>query len=135
MKIECPKCFETKEFAVKSKIVCSKCNEDLSGCEFRKPIMSGMAILAIGIFGGNFVEYAITDNRYPLNIEYSLIDSCVNSYEKSHDRNIYIDKRETCLCAMEETMNEISYIRYKVNKNAFYSSFRKNSTQCLKRQG
>ena len=134
MKIECPNCQKENNLKLEAKVKCGSCGEELTGSTYKKPIISGMALLTIGVIGGQFVDYAVTDNRYPLKTEYSLIESCANSYEKPVKRRIYSNKKEICLCAMEDTMNEISYIRYKVDKDDFLLAFEKNADNCIEQQ-
>lgn len=134
MKIECPKCDKENDLKLEAKVKCGNCGEELTGNTYRKPIISGMAVLAIGVAGGQIFEYAVTDNRYPLKTEYFVIESCVNSYEKPVARHIYGNRKKICLCAMEDTMNEISYIRYKVNESGFLSAFEENAKACIERR-
>jgi hypothetical protein len=134
MKIECPKCLKENDLHLEAKVKCGNCQEELTGKTFKKPIFSGGAILAIGIVGGQFAEYAVFDNRYPMAVEYSIIEACSSSYQEPVSRRIYGDRKKVCLCAMEDTMNEISYIRYKVEKKGFLSAFEKNANECMGRK-
>jgi hypothetical protein len=134
MKIECPKCFKENDLHLEAKVKCGNCKEELTGHTFKKPIMSGGAILAIGLVGGQFAEYAFFDNRYPMVVEYSIIEACTSSYQEPVSRTIYGNRKKVCLCAMEDTMNEISYIRYKVEKKGFLSAFEKNADECMERE-
>lgn len=97
--------------------------------------MSGGAILVIGLVSGQVADFVLFDNRYPMHVEYSIVDACANSNPELVSKNIYIDRRNVCLCAMQDTMNEISYIRYKADKESFLSAFRKNSNECMRREG
>ena len=81
-----------------------------------------------------FFDYAITDNRYPLNVEYSVMDSCINAYEEPLLLSMHRNKTKVCLCAVEETMNEISYTRYMIDKKGFLSAFENNAEECTERQ-
>ncbi|MCP5170218.1 MAG: hypothetical protein H6999_10750 [Hahellaceae bacterium] len=134
MKIECPKCFKENNLHLAAKVKCGNCQEELTGKTFKKTIMSGGAILAIGLVGGQVAEYAFFDNRYPMNVEYSIIEACTSSYQEPVSRAVYGNRKKVCLCAMEDTMNEISYIRYKVEKKAFLSAFEENANKCMKRK-
>ncbi len=134
MKIECPECQKENDLKLEAKVKCGNCGKDLTGSTYKKPIISGMAVLAIGVVGGQFVDYAVTDNRYPLKTEYSIMESCSNSYEKPVKRYVYKNRKKICLCAMEETMNEISYIRYKVDEKGFLSAFEDNANNCIEQQ-
>ncbi len=130
MKIVCPNCDNENQFDLTAKVQCSECEEDISNYTYKKPIMSGIAILTIGVLGGQFTDYAVTDNRYPLSVEYTVTNSCVNSYSGFMSKKGYVEKEKLCLCALEDTMNEISYIRYQVNEKAFSKAFRENIRAC-----
>jgi len=130
MKIVCPNCNNENQFDLTAKIQCNECGKDISKYTYKKPILSGVAILTIGVLGGQFTDYAVTDNRYPLNVEYAVMKSCVNSYAGSMLKNYYLRKEQLCLCALEDTMNDISYIRYKVSEKSFSEAFRKNIRAC-----
>jgi ribosomal protein S27E len=130
MKIVCPNCDNENQFDLTAKVQCSECGEDISNHTYKKTTLSGVAILTIGILGGQFVDYAVTDNRYPLNVEYAVMKSCVNSYVGYLSNNGYVRKESLCLCALEGTMNEISYIRYKVDEKGFSKAFRENVQAC-----
>lgn len=131
MKIECPHCFKENTLNLEGRVDCEHCQEDLANNSYKKPIFSGGTVLVIGILGGQIADYAIFDNRYPLKVEYSLIDTCLNSSDTALNRILYKKKREVCICSMQETMNEISYIRYKVDDKGFFSAFEANLKQCL----
>lgn len=134
MKIECPKCFKKNDLHLEAKVKCGNCQEELTGNTFKKPIISSGAILAIGLVSGQVADYAFFDNRYPMLVEYSIVDTCTNSNQDLVSKVIYINRRNICLCAMKDTMNEISYIRYKADKKSFLSAFQKNSNECMRRE-
>ncbi|PHQ15498.1 hypothetical protein CLH61_08240 [Marinobacter profundi] len=110
---------------------CEKCESSIEKFEIKKPlkVASIAAILAYG--GSQFIDYAITDNRYPMSVEYAVMDACVNSYASTLSYGAYGSKKKICLCALEETMNEISYIRYKVDEKGFLGAFRENVRECI----
>jgi len=109
---------------------CKTCSNDIEKFEVKKPLKAAgiAALLAYG--GSQFIDYAITDNRYPLIVEAEVIEACLSSYKKPVVRSVYGEKREICLCALEDTMNEISYVRYKVNEKAFLEAFEQNAKSC-----
>ncbi|GAA6133821.1 hypothetical protein NBRC116188_06100 [Oceaniserpentilla sp. 4NH20-0058] len=111
---------------------CKNCSNEIERFQIKKPLKAAgiAAILAYG--GSQFIDYAITDNRYPLDIEYEILNACSNSYREPVSYRVYGSRNEICLCAMEDTMNEISYIRYKVSEQAFLKAFDKNAENCQK---
>lgn len=135
MQIECPKCHKENNIKLNAIVRCGHCQEELSSHKFKKHIISSGAMLAVGIVGGQIADYVINDNRYPIKTEYSIIDACNNSYSELVSLSVYSRRKEICLCSMEKTMNEISYIRYKVDHESFASAFSKNSEICSEPNG
>ncbi|MFQ2148663.1 hypothetical protein ACK33U_08555 [Aeromonas jandaei] len=135
MIIECPKCSKKNDLHIEAKVKCGHCQEELTGHTFKKKIMSGGTILAIGIISGQVADYALLDNRYPMSVEYSIVDACTNADPELVSKTIYLHRKDVCLCAMKDTMNEISYIRYNVDKKSFLSTFQKNTNECIRREG
>lgn len=112
------------------KVYCGECSEVIKTVKFKKPMKAlGIAILCTAA-GGQAVEYAITDNRYPIKTEYEIVDQCVNAHGKAIKENAYKRIKKICLCALEETMNEISFTRYIVNENSFINALNRRIKEC-----
>ena len=93
--------------------------------------MKVAAIAAVLAYSGSqFVDYAITDNRYPLATEYELLEACVSSSKRPLSGYSYKNKQEKCLCALEDTMNEVSHIRYMASEDSFLDAFKLNAREC-----
>ncbi len=123
-------CQDKAKISTKVEFGCENCNKVIEKFTIKKPLrLAGLAaVIAYG--GSQFIDYAITDNRYPMKVEYSLLDACISSEKKPLDFNSYGDKKQKCLCALEDTMNEISYIRYKVDRKGFVAAYKKNARMC-----
>lgn len=123
-------CGENADIGSTVKFECKNCSTLIEEFKIRKPLKAAgiVAILAYG--GSQFIDYAITDNRYPLAVEYSVLEACSGSYSRSMSSLTLASSKRRCLCALEDTMNEISYIRFKVNETAFISSFKENIKSC-----
>jgi len=123
-------CGEEKEFGATIKIHCQSCSIVVKKISFAKPFkVAGIAVvLAYG--GSNFVDYAISDNRYPLDVEHAVIEACISSSQEPLSYRHFSKKRVLCLCAMEKTMNEISYTRYVVNESGFLQAFEEHAQSC-----
>jgi hypothetical protein len=120
----------TSQKIVEVKAYCSACSQELFKKTIRKPYQVA-AIFAVVFYGASqFVENAIVDNRYPLDVEFALVESCLNANERPISRGVYQEKKELCLCTAENTMNEISYVRYKINKKGFLAAFKENVKSC-----
>jgi hypothetical protein len=123
-------CGDKAEIVATVEVQCKNCNNVIEKFKIKKPLKAiGLtAILAYG--GSQFINYAITDNRYPLAVEYAVLEACSSSHNKPLSYSTYGSKKELCLCALEDTMNEISYIRYKVDKQGFLKAFENNAQSC-----
>ncbi len=123
-------CGEKAEIGATVKFHCKTCASVIEKFTVKKPLKAAgvAAILAYG--GSQFVDYAITDNRYPLDVEYAVLEACTSSHKQPLSYSSYGSKKKLCLCALEDTMNEISYVRYKVNEKGFLKAFESNAKSC-----
>ena len=131
MKIECPHCQTNNEIEFAENIACKECTKSFKGFNFRKrKLVSASAALLVGTVGGYQVNNAFSEDRYPLDVEYAIIDTCVNSSQSMIDISWYESKRDTCLCTLNKTEADISYSEYKQDNKAFLSAFLSNSKSC-----
>jgi len=95
----------------------------------KKPLkVAGItAILAYG--GSNFVDYAMTNNRYPIATEFEILNACINN-RGSLSSKYYHRAKKVCFCAMEDTMNQISSTRKRVTDAGFLKAFSENAKDC-----
>ena len=134
MHIECPSCQLENKIEYAENISCSACKESFSGHtykRFKKPLISATTALIIGIYGTYKIDDTYFDEqRYPVNIEYELIDNCVNSSSRVLRNSQYITKKEVCSCALEQTMIKINYSELKKNESNFLTRFKNNIRKC-----
>ncbi|PSW24302.1 hypothetical protein C9J19_20280 [Photobacterium phosphoreum] len=121
-----------KERNVKIKVAtyCGECSSVMEKFTIQRPLKAIGLSLLVAYGGSHFIDYAISDNRYPLSVETEIFDSCLNSYEKPLNHNDYRNKKSVCICALQDTMNEISFMRYSVDENGFSSAFLNNINRC-----
>jgi len=111
-------------------VSCGACSNQLIKKTITEPYKVA-AILAVLAYGtSQFIEYVITDNRYPTKVEYEITRACVSSSQSALQYKSYSEKLDICLCALEDTMNEISYIRFNVDEDGFLKAFRENTKEC-----
>lgn len=114
--------------------MCGGCQKSFSGHtykKYKKPFLSATTALIVGLFGGYQADQWLTDNaRYPLETEYALLDSCINGADSVANRFQRAKKQEVCMCALENTMSEISYSQLHENTSNFSSRFRAYVQQC-----
>lgn len=118
------------EIGATIKFHCTACANVIQRISIKKPFKAAGMGAIIAFASSQFIEYAVTDNRYPLDVEYAVIEACTSSDKKPLPYAKYVSKKEQCLCAFQETMNEISYVRYLVNEKGFLQAFKNNAKSC-----
>lgn len=99
--------------------------------KIKKPLISATTALIIGVFGGYKAEQAIfKDQRYPVKIEYQLLDHCINSSRNLRGLSQQAKKTEVCICALNKTMKEFSYKDLKESELKFLAHFNSNTRSC-----
>ncbi len=101
-----------------------------------KKIASILMTLIVGGVAGHHIDdivekYNLEMDRYPLKVEYSILDSCISNYDKPISRRVYGNKTDICICTLEKTELVHSYADYKVDKNTFLDLFEKFSRECM----
>jgi len=134
MHIECPSCSTVNKIEFGENILCSECKESFAGHSYKKikkPLISTTAALLIGAFGTYKTDKIFfEDQRYPLRVEYELIDSCVNSSRMLMNASQHVNKTQTCICALNKTMKVISYQDLKKSESEFVTRFRSSIASC-----
>lgn len=134
MHIECPSCSTDNKIEFGENIICNECKESFAGHsykKFKKPLVSATTALFIGVFGTYKADQIFFEGqRYPISVEYELIDSCVNSSRTLFNSFQYSDKTKTCICALNKTMEVISYKELKKSESEFLTRFRSSIASC-----
>ena len=136
MNIECPSCAKENKIEYGENIFCHECKSSFSGYTYRKfekPFVTAVTALFIGIVGTYNIEQRFFDEgeqRYPVKVEYEIIDTCLNSDKRALTSSKYIQKKELCSCALGLTMDLLSYEEATDNKDRFLEKFRLSAEQC-----
>lgn len=134
MQILCPHCSSENKIEYGENIVCGECKKTLAGHtykRFKKSLVSATMALFIGAYGTYKIDKAfIEDERYPVGVEYELIDSCINSSRNFMGSDWRINKAKVCVCALEETMSDISFEDMKKSESEFLTRFRSSIANC-----
>lgn len=132
MKIECPHCKEQNEIEFAENIKCHKCGKSFKDYNFRKShkfAISAVSALAFGGIGGYHLNGYFSD-RYPVRVEYAIVDTCVNGAGNRIEEYLYRHKRELCSCALEKTMPKVSLSELKSDPAKFGKVFRDEEQKC-----
>jgi len=91
------------------------------------------AVLLGGILGHHIDNY-FEKTRYPIAVEYTIINNCISSYQKPMKGSHYQKKTEMCICALSKTMEDFDYSDYKKDKKndrtSFFHIFEKKVEEC-----
>ncbi|WP_281544946.1 hypothetical protein [Grimontia sp. SpTr1] len=133
MHIECPHCATSNKIEFAEHIICCECDKSFKGQSFgklKKPLISAGTAAIIGLVSGFKIEQLMDENRYPVSVEYAIVDTCVNSSAQPLSISQYKDKRQVCLCAVEATVSQVSYRDFKESQILFNEPFKVAITAC-----
>jgi hypothetical protein len=133
MFIECPHCQHDNEIEFAENILCKKCEKDYKGVKFSKrKLITGTAMILLTYVGVHTLNDEVKGygDRYPIAVEYALLDSCINGSKNSISQNRYLSKRDVCLCALKEAQEDYPYSDYKDHAKGFVSIFRQYANSC-----
>ena len=134
MQIICPHCEKENKIEYGENIICGECKKTLAGHtykRFKNPLISATAALFIGAYGTYKIDKEFIEvSRYPVGVEYELIDSCINASRNFMDSGRRVDKTKICICALEETMGDMSYKDMKKSEPEFLARFSGSIAKC-----
>lgn len=131
MEIKCPTCNKETTFNVTEAISCSHCQTSFQAFKFvKKAVVSGWLALGVAGYAGHKIDDWLEPNRYPVTIEYALIENCIKGRgEVGYQRPTAI-KFELCACALEKTQKAFDFKRYKAEPSAFSAKIRAEALSC-----
>ena len=133
MKIKCPTCDKNSKIEYSEHINCTHCGSSFSGYSFRKfkiPVAVAITSSMIGFAANERVEELWEDQRYPLSVEYELVNLCVNQSQSLMSNTWHANKTKICICAMERTMNDVTLSELEENESRFVTRLRSNIKSC-----
>ncbi|MBQ0212236.1 hypothetical protein KAH51_02040 [Proteus vulgaris] len=136
MKIECPHCQEINKIDQCDDIQCYSCHGSFKGFSFvKRTVISITTALAIGAGGGfgytQLKKQDYLEHRYPRNIEYSIIDTCVSSSKINTQYLFLNEKRKLCICTLEKSQSDLPYDEYKKDITKIKRLMSENINNCL----
>lgn len=132
MEITCPKCSKATTFNVTEAISCSHCQTSFHTLKLaKKTIIAAWAALAIGGYAGHKIDDLLEPHRYPVAIEYALIESCTTGGRDIAYQRVVTTKFRVCACALEKTQKTIDFKRYQGEPAAFWNAMRAAAPQCM----
>lgn len=132
MEIICPECNRETAFNVTEAISCSHCKTSFQKLKLaRKATITAWTALAVGAYAGHAIDDFLEPNRYPVSIEYALVESCTQG-GKATGYNQRTDKKfAACTCALEKVQKTFDFQRYKAEFDEFSAAMREAAPSCL----
>ena len=136
LNIVCPNCSHENKIEYGENILCSECNKTFAGHtykRFKKPLVSATTALIIGAVGAHQInEHVLERERYPVSVEYEIMDNCINSSRYGMNSQWRADKAKVCACALRKTMNDIPYgeMEEEGGSRQFSTRFRSAVAEC-----
>lgn len=134
IEIICGSCSKENTVKLSNELKCKHCEDKITGKKYiRKPwiLIPTTIVVLSGVAGGVYIDEKFETDRYPMSIEHSLIENCISSYEKPLDRSNIRKKKEVCICALEDTISDVSYSEYKDSKSLFIRVFGNKAKGCI----
>ena len=71
-----------------------------------------------------------SSTKHPLEVEYRILNSCINSDESIVSSNNFIKKENICICTLKKLELKIPKY-YELEQNDFLDKFEENSKICI----
>lgn len=134
IEITCGSCSKENTIKLSNELNCKHCEVEITGKKYiYKPwilIPTTVAVLS-GLAGGVYIDEKMETDRYPMTIEHSLLESCISSYKRPLKSSHIRKKKEVCVCALEDSIKEVSYSEYKDSNNMFIRVFELKAKDCI----
>lgn len=106
--------------------------------ENKKKVASILMALTVGGVSGHYIDdliekYNLQTERYPIKVEYNILDNCISNYNEPLSENVFGNKKRICICALEKTEIEYAYSSFRADKNKFLNLFEIKARECMLR--
>lgn len=131
MEITCPKCSKETTFNVTEAISCSHCQTGFHKLKLaKKAVITAWMALAVGGYAGHKIDDFLEPNRYPIAVEYALLESCAKGEREIGYLRLAPTKFGVCACALEKTQKIIDFKRYGAEPAAFWTTMKASAPGC-----
>jgi hypothetical protein len=134
--LRCPHCHEDNKIDVSKSLHCNSCKKTLMNSRYIKPLVKGGSIfvtaILMGIGTGVVIDEPFESDRYPIDVEYSIIERTLSSDNTPVSRKRYQQKKEICIEALEETQKDFDYAEFKESPIAFMNEYEKQVRQAAR---
>lgn len=132
VEITCPKCSKNTDFKVTDAIRCEHCEGSFSALRLavKKTLLPTVGALAIAGYAGHKLDDFLEPNRYPLEIEYALVESCVQGVKRSDYWGQVEGKFELCSCALKHAQKTVNFKQFNEAPTKFRQAMTAASLNC-----
>lgn len=108
--LECPACSIRNSISSQRDIVCGKCKKSLLQTCYTKvtdgSIVGTIVVTAVvagvgGVGGAYLFEQATEPKRHSIEVEYAIVDHCINGDIAPLPRYFFPKKRDYCICVLK----------------------------------
>ncbi|MGO3891389.1 MAG: hypothetical protein ACTJHW_10465 [Paenalcaligenes sp.] len=97
----------------------------------KKPLISTFTAILIGGFAVYEIDKRFfAENRYPVAVEYEVVEACVNAGHSALTVAQQKRKKEICTCALVKTQVDIPYKDMKKDGKNFFSRLKEETSSC-----
>ena len=109
-----------------------KCQKPITGHKYgAKGALSAVLAFTVGFTGYGLVDRNLLDDkRYPMELEYALVNACTNGDINALPRGLYESKQEICLCAVGKTVEALPYNELDERKSELKTVLSASAKEC-----
>ena len=132
LSINCPSCSAVNELEQHGNIACEKCENPITGHKYgAKGALPAVLAFTVGFTGYGLIDRNFLDTkRYPLELEYAMVNACTNGDISALPRGLYESKQEICLCAVGKTVKALPYNELDERKSELKTLLSVSAREC-----
>ena len=130
--VNCPACSAVNELNQHRKIECEKCQKPITGHKYgAKGALSAVLAFTVGFTGYGLVDRNfLDDKRYPMELEYALVNACTNGDISALPQRLYESKQEICICTVNKTIRALPYNELDERKSELKTVLSASAKEC-----
>ena len=138
LELECLHCSKVNNLKPKHPMTCVDCKKPLSGQRYQVKIpYFSLLPFALGALGFGAVDWAFLadENRYPLAVEYSMVEACTNGDSRAISPRLYESKRDLCICTVSKTIEDIPFSSFEERRYDIPELLSEYARECREARG
>lgn len=130
--VNCPSCSAVNELDQRREIECEKCENPITGHKYgAKGALPAVLAFTVGFTGYGLVDHNFLDaKRYPMELEYAMVNACANGDLSALPRELHESKQEICICAVGKTVEVLPYNELEERKSEIRQVLSSSVKEC-----